>query len=70
VAQIQIKGRQKHLGYFDDPDEAHQVYLSVKYARIREVALSLPPEDYKIKEALLRYEISTGGGRVLTARVN
>jgi hypothetical protein len=29
-AQIQVNGKQKNLGYFDDPDEAHQAYVTAK----------------------------------------
>lgn len=27
VAEIRINGKCKHLGYFDDPEEAHQTYI-------------------------------------------
>jgi hypothetical protein len=30
MAQIRINGKKKTLGYYDDPDYAHQVYLSAK----------------------------------------
>lgn len=29
-ASIQASGKLKHLGYFDDPEEAHAVYLAAK----------------------------------------
>ena len=29
-AQINLDGKKKHLGYFDDPQIAHQVYLTAK----------------------------------------
>lgn len=30
VAQIQVDGKVRHLGLFDDPNEAHEVYLQEK----------------------------------------
>ena len=29
-AAIQIDGKKKHLGYFDTPEEAHQVFMEQK----------------------------------------
>ena len=29
-AHINLDGKKKHLGYFDDPQKAHQMYLTVK----------------------------------------
>ena len=29
-AHINLDGKKKHLGYFDDPEKAHQAYLTVK----------------------------------------
>ena len=30
AAHINVDGKKKHLGYFDDPQKAHQMYLTVK----------------------------------------
>ncbi len=30
AAHINIDGKKKHLGYFDDPEKAHQMYLTAK----------------------------------------
>lgn len=30
MAGINVKGQQVYLGYFDTPEEAHQVYLAGK----------------------------------------
>lgn len=47
-------GRQKHLGYYDNEDDAHEAYLKYKYKIISNVSM-LQPEP--IRSALLAYKI-------------
>ena len=39
MATICINGKNKHLGYFDTPQEAYQVYKTAKEAHVKEKAL-------------------------------
>ena len=58
VAHCRTNTKLKHLGYYDTPQEAFQVYKNFKEQYIKEVA-----EEYKnvipqkLYEAMLRYEI-------------
>lgn len=52
-ASISIKGKDKHLGYFSTPAEAHEVYLSAKKALVLSVIEKT--ECRETREALRRF---------------
>ena len=58
VAQIDLRGKRKHLGSYDNPKQAFNAYKEAKEDYIKEVA-----EEYKnvlesmVYECLVRYEI-------------
>ena len=54
-AQYRVNGKTKHLGHFDNPDEASAVYKKFKYQLIAEVSATQPEP---IRSALLAYKIN------------
>ena len=52
VARISIHGNNKHLGYFETPEEAEPVYIKAKSNHIRDVAEG---EKEPLRSALLRH---------------
>lgn len=54
IARLNINGKQKHLGCFSNPEEAHEVYKTAKYNLISMVALQ---QIEPLKTALLNYKI-------------
>ncbi len=46
VAQINLNCKRKHLGYFNTPKEACQIYLVVKYHHIERMILKYPEFSY------------------------
>ena len=56
AASCSDNGRQKHLGYYDNIDEAHEAYCQHKYKIIAKVAES---QKEPVKSALLRYKIKS-----------
>tara|TARA_R110000851_G_scaffold287491_1_gene441467 strand:- start:417 stop:1004 length:588 start_codon:yes stop_codon:yes gene_type:complete len=53
-AQCTVHGKPRHLGYYDTPEEAHEVYKAFKYKHIAEVANQ---QSEPLKTALLNYVI-------------
>jgi len=59
VAQLAINGKQKHLGLFNTPEEAFQVYKLAKEAYIKVVAQKWQHLlDERVFQALMTYEVS------------
>lgn len=55
IAYVTIDGKQKHLGYFDDANEANKVYLIAKKANVLRMAEKWKNEiQPKLYDALLR----------------
>ncbi len=58
IARCHVKGKLKHLGYYDSPEEAFYVYKNFKEKYIKEVA-----EEYKNKipqklyDAMVTYKV-------------
>lgn len=53
------KTKQRHLGYFDTPQEAFQAYKTFKEALIKEVANEYKEQlDSRVYEALMNYEVN------------
>ena len=56
---VKVNGTQKHLGYFNTPEEAFQVYKVAKEQFIKEQAeLWKDKIDIRVYEALMKYEIN------------
>lgn len=51
-AQCRVYGKNKHLGYFDTPEDASEAYKQFKSAHILEVANTQPA---RIKKGLIRH---------------
>lgn len=51
VCQISINGVKTHLGYFDDPDEAHLCWKNSK--RVQAILLASEQEDITVQNALI-----------------
>ena len=59
-ARLNINGRLKHLGLFNTPEEAFQVYKPAKEAQIKVVAEKWKHLlDERVYQALMTYEVST-----------
>lgn len=56
AASCSNNGKQVHLGYFDNVDDAHKVYLKHKYKIIAKAAMR---QQEPIRSALLRYKVIT-----------
>lgn len=53
-----LKGKKEYLGYYDTPEEAHQVYLEYKSKLAVQIANSDYVTDERVKQALLnRYKL-------------
>lgn len=50
-ANLTVNGKQKHLGYFDTPGEAHSAYLEAKRGHVHELMANYP--DQRVKQAVL-----------------
>lgn len=58
-ATICINGKKRHLGYFDTPQEAHQVYKIYKEAYVKEKALEWQDRiANNVFEALMNWKLS------------
>lgn len=58
-ADCMYKGKKKHLGYFNDPSEAFQVYKNFKESYVKEVAMEWEDKlDTHVFEALMSWEVS------------
>lgn len=58
VAQCNIKGKRKGLGYFDSPEEAFIVYKQAKEEEVKRVANIYKDKiDPRVYEALLKWEV-------------
>lgn len=58
-AQINYYGKVQHIGYFDNPEDAHKSWLIAKRAYIKEVALNLLRSG-KISRKLYKAVITKG----------
>lgn len=59
-ALINIDGKQKHLGYFDCPNKAHQVYKKAKESYIRSKALEWKDRiNSKVFDSLVTWSLSS-----------
>jgi hypothetical protein len=62
-ARIMVNGKHHHLGAFDTPEQAHEVYVAAKTKRIRDIidnykGIIKPDKLYeRIKEALYNHEV-------------
>lgn len=56
AASCSDKGRQKHLGYYNNEDDAHDAYVKYKYKIIHSEAMK---QDEPIRSALLSIKIPT-----------
>lgn len=55
--QMNCEGSQKHLGYFDTPEEAFLAYKQAKECHIKQIAEKWKGSiDFKVYQALLNYE--------------
>lgn len=58
-SQIRIDGKNKHLGHFNCPQEAHQAYVVAKEANVKRMALEwrgrITPEVF---DALMKWELN------------
>ena len=55
VAHVSVDDKQQHIGYFDDPNEAHRAYLIAKKANVVRVANEWRDKiPTKLYEALLK----------------
>jgi len=58
-ARLNINGKRKHLGYFNTPEEAFQVYKLAKEAHIKVVAHKWKYLlDERVFQALMTYEVN------------
>jgi len=58
-ARLNINGKRKHLGYFNTPEEAFQVYKLAKEAHIKVVAHKWKHLlDERVFQALMTYEVN------------
>lgn len=53
LAQCNVNGKRKHLGYYLTEEEAHQAYRIFKQAHIQ--TLALEQSDERLKQAMLNY---------------
>ncbi len=59
VSQCNDTGKNKHLGYFNTPQEAFQAYKTFKESLIKEVANEYKNQlDPRVYEALMNYEVN------------
>jgi len=59
TASLRINGKRKHLGYFNTPEEAFQVYKLAKEAYIKVVAEKWQHLlDERVFQALMKYEVN------------
>lgn len=59
-ANIKIDGRKQHLGYFDCPQEAHQVYKIAKEANVKRMALEWQDRIASdVFDALMRWSLDS-----------
>lgn len=58
VAKISISGKSKHLGYFDCPNKAHEVYKKAKESHVKEMAdLWFSNIEPRVYEALMDWKL-------------
>jgi hypothetical protein len=58
VAQLRVNGKLKHLGRFNTPEEAFQVYRTAKEAQIKVVAEKWKDQlDDRVYHALINYTV-------------
>lgn len=58
-AQVWISGKRKHLGYFDCPDEAHQVYREAKERYVKNKALEWANRiEWNVFVALMAWKLN------------
>lgn len=55
ASKVRVKGKNKHIGYFNTSEEAFEAYKKEKYSHIKQVALE---QSEPLRSALLRYEIA------------
>ena len=62
IANLSVRKKRVHLGLFEDPSEAHSVYLQAKAAHIREIAME--QKDTRVRDGLLLHAELYAKGKI------